>query len=118
MSIRSGSIPRAWKQSNASPIYKGGSCDDRGNLRPISVVPIIAKVLEKLVVNQLLSYYETHHLLHDIEGAYHCGRSSDQILPYSIESDMIVSALNKGLAVCAAFLDLRKVLIPWITLFF
>ena len=106
MSIQSGSIPRAWKQSNVSPIHKGGSCDDPGNFRPISVVPIIAKVLEKLVANQLLNYFETHRLLHDHQGAYRCGRSSNQILLYSI--DMIVSALDKGLAVCAAFLDLRK----------
>ena len=106
MSIRSGSIPRAWKRSNVSPIHKGGSCDDPGNFRPISVVPIIAKVLEKLIANQLLSYFESHHLLHDHQGAYRCGRSSDQILLYSI--DMIVSALDNGLAVCAAFLDLRK----------
>ena len=80
MSIRSGSIPRAWKQSNVSPIHKGGSCDDPGNFRPISVVPIIAKVLEKLIANQLLNYFETHHLLHDHQGAYRCGRSSDQTL--------------------------------------
>ena len=106
MSIRSGSIPKAWKQSNVSPIHKGGSCDDPGNFRPISVVPIIAKVLEKLIANQLLSYFETHHLLHDHQGAYRCGRSSDQILLYSI--DMIVSAFDKGFAVCVAFLDLRK----------
>ena len=47
-----------------------------------------------------------HHLLHDHQGAYWCGRSLDQILLYSI--DMIVSALDKGSAVCAVFLDLRK----------
>ena len=62
--------------------------------------------MEKLIANQLLSYFESHHLLHDHQGAYRCGRSSDQILLYSI--DMIVSALDNGLAVCAAFLDLRK----------
>ena len=67
---------------------------------------MIAKVLEKLITNQFLSYFETHHLLHDHQGAYRCGRSSDQILLYSI--DMIVSPLDKRLAVCAAFLDLRK----------
>ena len=82
MSIQCGSIPKAWKQSNVSPIRKGGSCDDPGNFRPISVVPIIPKVLEKLISDQLLDYFETHHLLHDHQGAYHCERLSDQILLY------------------------------------
>ena len=55
MSIRSGSIPSAckWKQSNVSPIHKGGSCDDPGNFRPISAVSILANVLEKLIAYQL-----------------------------------------------------------------
>ena len=62
------------------------------------MVPIIAKVLEKLISNQSLNYFETHHLLHDHQVAYHCGRLSDQ---YSI--DKIVLALDQELVVCSAF---------------
>jgi len=58
------SIPSVWKQSNITPVHKGGSCDDPGNFRPISVVPITAKLLEKLISFQLCSYLEDHGLLH------------------------------------------------------
>ena len=55
-SLQSGSIPRDWKRSNATAVYKHGPCEDPLNYRPISVVPIIAKVLEKLVASQLNGY--------------------------------------------------------------
>ena len=56
LSLQSGTIPSAWKRSNVTPVHKGGSCDDPGNFRPISVVPVTAKFLEKLISFQLSSY--------------------------------------------------------------
>ena len=72
----------------------------------ISVVPIIAKVLEKLVASQLNSYCEENQLLSPYQGAYRCGRSTEQILLFAV--DTIVNALDSRKVVCAAFLDLRK----------
>ena len=105
-SLSTGSFPAAWKRSNVTPVHKGGESDDPGNYRPISVVPVVAKVLEKIIASQLSLYLESHHLLHDLQGAYRHGRSADQILLYA--ADKIVQALDGGNCVCAAFLDLRK----------
>jgi len=38
---------------NVTAVYKSGPQQDPSNFRPISVVPIIAKTLEKIVANQL-----------------------------------------------------------------
>ena len=105
-SLKTGTVPSSWKRSNVTPVHKGGDTDDPGNYRPISVVPIVAKVLEKIIATQLSSYMEDHHLLHDLQGAYRHGRSADQILLYA--TDTIVQAIDAGKHVCAAFLDLRK----------
>ena len=105
-SLQTGIVPSAWKLSNVTPIYKRGDKSDPGNFRPISVVPVAAKLLEKLIANQLRSYLESFHLLHDHQGAYRCGRSSDQILLFAVYK--IVNALDSGSVVCAAFLDMRK----------
>ena len=64
----------------------------------------MAKVLEKFISNQL--FLENHHLLNDLQGEYHHGRSTDNILLYAV--DTIILALDAGNSVCAAFLDLRK----------
>ena len=89
-----------------TPVQKGGDTSDLGNFRLISVVPIVAKILEKLIANQLCGYLESHQLFHGHQGAYRCGRSSEQILLYAV--DTIINSLDGGKVVCAAFLDLRK----------
>ena len=105
-SLRTGEVPSEWKCSHITPIYKGGSPDDPSNFRPISIVPILAKVLEKIVSDQLSIYLEDNHLLHPHQGAYRAGKSTQDILLVAVDS--IVHLLDKGEAVCVAFLDLRK----------
>ena len=105
-SLNTGIVPVAWKRSNITPVHKGGDFDNPGNFRPISVVPVVAKVLEKFISTQLGSFLENHHLLNDLQGAYRHGRSTDHILLYAV--DTITQALDVGNSVCAAFLDLRK----------
>ena len=71
---------------------------DPENFRLISVVPVTAKILEKLIAYQLCSYLECRHLLHEHQGVYRCGRSSDQILLFVV--DKIVNALDHGYVMC------------------
>ena len=105
-SIQTGSVPLAWKRSNVTPVHKGGDVNDPSNFCPISVVFVAAKILEKIIANQLSLYVETCKLFHEHQGAYRCGKSSEQILLYAI--DKIVNATDQHLIVCAAFLNLRK----------
>ena len=87
-------------------VYKHGPREDPSNYRPISMVPVIAKVLERLVASQLSGYCEDNQLLSPYQGAYCSGRSTEQILLFAV--DTIVNALDHRRVVCAAFLDLRK----------
>ena len=62
-SILTGRFPDLWKHPYITPIFKSGDADDASNYRPISILPIISKILEKIVANQLISFLETHNLL-------------------------------------------------------
>ena len=44
-----GSFPGLWKKAKVSPIFKDGSLFDRSNYRPISVLAILSKILERHV---------------------------------------------------------------------
>jgi hypothetical protein len=44
-----GILPDDLKQAMVMPIYKEGDKNECGNYRPISVIPAISKILEKLV---------------------------------------------------------------------
>ena len=106
--MSSGTILLEWKKRNVTPIHKSGSFEDPGNFRPISVVPIIAKLLEKIVAYQLNSYFEKNGLLFDYQGADRRGRSTEQLLLTAI--DTIIHAIDNKAIACVAFLDLRKLL--------
>ena len=105
-SLESGAVPQSWKCSNVTPAHKGGPCNDPVNFRPISVVSIAAKHMEKIVSNQLHFFLEGNELLSPYQGAYHRGKSTKQLL--LVASDTIAQALDSGKSSCIAFLDLQK----------
>ena len=67
----------------------------------VSVVPVLTKVLEKIVSVQLIQYLEKNNLLHSHQGAFCCGKSTEDILLLTV--DHIVNTLGVGKSVCAAF---------------
>jgi hypothetical protein len=46
-----------------TPIYKEGDKNECGNYRPISVIPAISKILEKLVYDQLLNFLNGNKII-------------------------------------------------------
>ena len=69
-SLQQGIVPQAWKQSHIAPVHKGCSLGESSNFRQISLVPVVAKILEINVSTQLSSYLENHSLLHHHQGPY------------------------------------------------
>ena len=49
ISLRSGTVPQAWKEAIISPIFKKGKRSDPGNYRLISLTSVVCKLLEHLV---------------------------------------------------------------------
>ena len=54
--LQQGIFPEDLENATISPMYKNGDKSDCSNYRPVSVVPNVAKILEKIVYNQLISY--------------------------------------------------------------
>ena len=55
-SINTGIFLQKCKESRVSPVYKSGARNDPSNYRPISVIPVNAKIFEKIVYEQLYEY--------------------------------------------------------------
>ena len=62
-SIVTGTFPKPWKHAIVIPLHKGGDPLDKSNYRPISLLPIFSKVLEKIVSTQLVRHLESNKLL-------------------------------------------------------
>lgn len=55
ISIKTGEFPQT---AVVTPVFKSGEIGEVCNYRPISITPVISKVLEKLVVEQSMNYLE------------------------------------------------------------
>ena len=55
-SIETGQFPDSWKVARVTPILKDGEKTNKSNYRPISVLPAISRLFEKLVSDQLYNH--------------------------------------------------------------
>ena len=62
-SIVKGTFPTALKEAYVLSLLKGAEKADPNNYRPISVLPIISKIFERHLSNQLLAFVNKHDLL-------------------------------------------------------
>ena len=62
LSFRSGVFPAEWKQARVSPIFKKGAKTDPGNFRPVSVLPVVSKIIEHIAHKQLYEFLAEHVL--------------------------------------------------------
>ena len=49
--------------AGVTPLFKQGDRDDVNNHRPISVIPVVVKVFERIVYEQSYAYLEEHDTL-------------------------------------------------------
>ena len=56
LSMESGTVPEKMKIAKIIPIYKSGEKDLFNNYRPISLLPALSKIMEKIVANRLVNW--------------------------------------------------------------
>lgn len=63
--ISTGYFPEFLKKAKIIPIYKGkGGTEEPDNYRQISILPIVSKVLEKIIFNQIITFIDEHNVLY------------------------------------------------------
>ena len=106
LSLESGMVPTDWKVAVVTPLYKSGSHSEKGNYRPISVLPILSKILEKAVHAQVISYFETNNLFCKFQFGYRHKRSCELAVTHFVDS--IRKDIDSGKYVGAVYIDLAK----------
>ena len=64
LSIQQAVFPEIWKQSKVVPLLKKGDHLCAKNYRPVALLPILSKILERAIFNQLVEYLDANNLLH------------------------------------------------------
>ena len=106
LSLRSGRVPSLWKVARVTPIHKSGDLTKPENYRPISILPIFSKILERAIHTQLSSYLENNYLLCNQQFGYRSKKSTK--LASTLLCDNIRKSIDMGELVGAVFIDLTK----------
>ena len=104
--LRQSVFPSAEKWAKITPIYKSGERSSMDNYRPISVLPVLSKVFERVVYKQVYSYLEEDELLSQKQFGFRNKSSTQHAV--TLFSDFIRQGMDKGKLTGAVFLVLRK----------
>ena len=87
-------FPSDWKKAKVTPVYKAGDKSDVGNYRPISVLPILSKILERTVHDQLYKYLTCNNVLNQCQSGFRSKYSTNTAL--LDVTDYILQNANEG----------------------
>ena len=106
LSLCCGSFPDIWKKGRATPIFKSGDPTSSNNYRPITVLPTLSKLLERIVHHQVYNYLQEHKLLASQQFGFRSKLSTTIALAHFTEQ--ILDNLDHRKITGAVSIDLRK----------
>ena len=105
-SITSGIFPHEWKCAKVVPIHKQGKRNCVDNYRPISIVPVVAKVFERIIYDQVHSFISENRLLTNCQSGFRGLHSTvTALLDTTNEWAYNIDNVNVN---AVMFLDLKK----------
>ena len=106
LSISSPVLPEEWKYATVVPLYKDGNTKCMHNYRPISVLPVASKTLERAVQIQLLQDLDKSSQLSPFQCGFRKSHSTQDAVTYF--TDCIRKGTDEGCVTAAVFVDFRK----------
>ena len=104
--FHNGIFPDNLKIAKVIPLHKQDNPTDINNYRPISSLQSISKVLEKIVLDQIQSYFTSHNLLYNNQYGFRSHHSTELATMHLM--DKIITSMDKGLVPLNIILDLSK----------
>ena len=96
---------KAFKQANVIPLYKAGDNTDPSNYRPLSIITVLLKPLEKHINKHILSHLKANQLLHPNQSGFRDHHSCHTALTTLV--DKWHSNINNGFW-AVVFVDFAK----------
>ena len=106
LSIKLSHFPKDCKLAKLKPLYKKGTKTDPKNFRPISLLPIVSKIIEKGIHNQTMEYLMHNNILYKCKSCFRNNHSTDTSLSYL--TDKILTGFDSDLLTRMILIDLQK----------
>ena len=105
-SLEEAKFPTQWKAAEVTPLHKKGEKSTEGNFRPISLLSVVSKCLERCVFKEVYNFFHRNKIISILQAAHHKGSST---ITQLIEIyNFMVEALDKGLDARFIFCDISK----------
>ena len=101
-------FPNNSKLAKLKPLYKKGSKTDSKKFRTISLLPIVSKIIEKLIHDKTMEYLTETKILCRYQSGFCKNHSADPCLSYL--TDKIATSFDSSLLTGMIFIDLQKAL--------
>jgi len=99
-------VPNLWKQANVLPLHKKDSKDECNNYRPVSILPIVSKIMERIVFKHVYNFFLEHSLLTSHQSGFKPNDSTVNQLAYLYHT--FCEALDRKMDVRMIFCDTSK----------
>jgi hypothetical protein len=106
LSFTTGIFPQILKDTVVVPIFKKGCVNDPNNYRPIALLSVFSKLLEKAMKNRLVTYFEKNALFHCNQYGFREKCSTEDAVQNLLAK--VCAALDSNNTALAVFLDLTK----------
>ena len=106
LSISLSSFPDEYKVAKLKPLYKKETKTKPKNYRLISLLPLISKIIEKIIHNQTQSFLDENKILYTCQSGFRKHYSTDTCLSYL--TDRLRNGFEKGLLTGMILIDLQK----------
>jgi len=105
-SLLEGLFPKNMKMAIVKPLYKSKNRTEINNYRPVSLLPTISKLLEKIVHIRIMKFLKRNEVLYEGQYGFRKGRSThDAILDFT---GNVLDRLDRGDYTIGLFLDMSK----------
>ena len=104
--LRSGIFPYQLKIARVIPLYKSGDKSDITNYRPISLLPVLSKIFEKLIHSRMTNFFDENNVIYNKQFGFRKKHSTVHALNTAVTQ--IIKSLNKNDIVLGIFLDFSK----------
>ena len=101
-----GSFPDVLKNASIIPLYKEGDRSDSTNYRPISLLPLLGKLFEKIIKKRFIKFLDKYNLITPHQFGFRKGYSTE--LAVAEIQNMLLKNLDRNKISCTIFLDLAK----------
>ena len=106
LSIKLASFPDKWKVAKINPLYKKGLKTDPKNFRPTSLLPLISKIIKRIIHDQTMNFLSDNNALHKYQSGFKNFHSTDTCLSY--HHDKITKGLDSDFLTGMVLIGLQK----------